>query len=103
MIRGADDDRVLALRVDADTAEERHDAVGRAGAQHRDALGQATHGVGMEAIHVLDRTDALDDGGLVDVGGQGELHQYAVDGRVLIEVLDERQELRFRRSSTGRS
>ena len=44
-------------------------------------------------MHILERMHGSDDGGFIDLAGQGELHQDAVDLRICIETLDQREQL----------
>jgi hypothetical protein len=67
VIRGTDNDRVLALRVDADALEQRHHAVRRAWTQHGNALSQPADRIRMETVHVLRWADVLDDRRFADV------------------------------------
>ena len=85
-----DDEGVEALQVAARALQQGHHPLGRAGAQQGHAQGQPTDVVGMEAIHVLGRQDALDDLLLVDVVRQGQLDQDAVDRLPGIEVVNQR-------------
>lgn len=43
---------------------------------------------GVQAVHVFVRPDRPEDDLLVDVGGQGELNQNAVDGGVVVPLGD---------------
>ncbi len=81
------------MQIDAGALQQRHDALGRAGAQQRHALGETTDVVGMEAIDVLVRTDALEQQRGVQMLGQRQLNQDAVDGGVVVELIDQRQQL----------
>ncbi len=91
-VGGADHDGVQAVQVGTGACEQGHDALRRAGAQEGDALGQAADVVGMEAVHVLVRVDALQQLGGIEVGGEGQLDQNAVDGRVVVQAVDQRQQ-----------
>ena len=72
-IGGTDDDGIEAIGVDAGALDQGHDALGRTGAQCRDALRQTTYVIGMETVHVLVRHYAFDDQGGVDVLGERKL------------------------------
>ncbi len=97
MIGCPDDDGVAALGILADSLEHRHDPVRCAGSQHRYSLCQAADRVRVEAVDVLQRIDPLDDLVFVDVIGQRQLHQDAVDRRVRVELVDQRQDVGFGR------
>ena len=103
MIRSADDHRVLPLGIHADSPQQGHHAEGRAGAQHRDALGQPADGIGVKPVDVLHRTDVLDDRQLVDVRRQRQLHENAVDGGIVVELGDEPRAAPLSVVSRGRS
>ncbi len=96
-VRLADDHRVLADEVLAGVAQQRHAAVRRAGAQRRAFQHQAPDVVGVEAVDVLHRQDRLGHRFLVDVPGQRQLDQDAVDGGVGIEPRDQVEQLDLRR------
>ena len=92
--RGAsDDDGVHPGGVDAGAGEEVHHAVGGAG---DGAAGLATQEAaevgGVEAVHVLCGVDGVEDGALVDVGGEGELLEDGVEAWVGIEAGDAPEE-----------
>src|SRR5690606_21703068 len=82
---------VQSVGADAGALEQTDDAQGSAGAQQGHPLGQASDVIGMKAVHVLVRANALEQLGGVQVGGQRQLYQDAVDGRVIIEPIDQRQ------------
>jgi hypothetical protein len=66
---------------------------GAGGKEHLVAADQqAPHVHGVEPIHILVGVDGQQDRVLVDVLGQGELHQDAVDLRVLVVALDQGQQ-----------
>ncbi|MDT4853532.1 hypothetical protein FQZ97_878020 [compost metagenome] len=58
-VGSAHDHGVHAVKVRTGAFQQGHDALGRAGAQEGDALGQAADVIGVEAIHVLVGVDAL--------------------------------------------
>jgi hypothetical protein len=74
----ADDDRVLADQVLARVLEQRHAAVWRARTEGRPLQHQTADVVGMKAVDVLVRVDALGHPLAVDARRQRELHQDAV-------------------------
>src|SRR5690554_5454448 len=92
-VGGADHGGVQSVGADAGALEQTDDAQGSAGAQQGHPLGQASDVIGMKAVHVLVRANALEQLGGVQVGGQRQLYQDAVDGRVIIEPIDQRQQL----------
>jgi 3-isopropylmalate/(R)-2-methylmalate dehydratase large subunit len=53
----------------------------------------------VEAVHVLRRQDALDDGLRIDLRRQRQLHQDAVDGVIGVQPVHQRQQLGLRRVS----
>jgi len=65
----ADDDRLPPGDVNAGAVQKFHDAPGRAG--HRPGISghEAAHVHGMEAVHVLGRSDGLDDHLGADLAG----------------------------------
>ena len=72
--------------------QQRHHAAGCARAKARLAQGQFPDVERVESIHVLDRANAIGDGRLIDVGRQRQLHQDAVDVRILVQVVDQVQQ-----------
>ncbi|MCY1177227.1 hypothetical protein D9M73_175270 [compost metagenome] len=88
-VRGADDHGVHAVQVLAGAFEQGDDAFWRARAQQRDALGQAADVIRVETVHVLVRADALQQFGGIQVLGQGQLQQDAVDVGIIIEAVDQ--------------
>ena len=84
--------RILALEWRSDVLQQADDPVGRAGAHQGYALCEAPDVVGMEAIDILDRGDALDDRRLADQLRQRQLHEDPVDLLVVVQVIDERQQ-----------
>ena len=78
--------------------EQPDHTVRRARTHERDALRKAPDVVRMEAIDVLRRIDALDDRRAVDMPGQRQLHQDAVDTFVGVELIDQPEELGLRSS-----
>jgi len=82
-----------AVEIGASAFQQGHDALRRAWAQQRHALGQAADIVGVEAVHIFIRTDALEQQRGVQVLGQRQLHQDAVDGRVFVELVDQGEQI----------
>ena len=99
-IGGTDHHRMQAVGLDPGRLDQGHDALGGAGAQGRDALGQAAHVVGMETIHILVGTNALEQLGGIAMGRQGQLHQNAVHLAIFIEPVDQGQQLFLTRVDT---
>src|SRR5256885_7488824 len=96
-VRLADDHRVLADEVLAGVAEQGHAPVRRARPEQRALEHEPADVVGVQAVDVFLRIDALGDLIGIDGFGQGELHQDAVDGWIRVEAIDQREQ-RFLRS-----
>ncbi len=96
-VRLPDHDRMLAHEILAGVLQQRHATVGRTRTQRRPLEHQAADVIRMEAVDVLQRIDGFGDAFLGDLLRQRQLHQDAVDRRILIERSDERDELGFRR------
>ena len=47
----------------------------------------------MKAVDVLGRVDAIHDGVGVEAHGQRQLHQYAVDGRIGVQLADQGEQI----------
>src|SRR6185312_7069627 len=94
-----DDHRVLATHRTIGVAKQGHHALGRARAQAEAAQREAAHVHRLEAIHVLAGVDAVDQRVLVDVLRQRRLHQDAVDGRIGVELVDQREQFFLRRAA----
>ena len=92
----SDDHHVLPSRLDARPHQHLLDAGGRGGEEVGVAYEHPADVPGMEAVDVLRRVDGVDDGLLVDVVGQWELHQEPVDRRVRVELRDLAQKLLLR-------
>jgi hypothetical protein len=76
----AEDDDVFAGKVHAAAREQFHDAGGRAGDEARVVLlCELAEVEGVEAVDILVRGDAAEDGDLVDVFRQRRLDEDAVD------------------------
>jgi hypothetical protein len=52
----------------------------------------------MEPVHVLGRVDRLDDRARTDLRRQRQLHQDAIDRRIGVQQLHQRQQFRFSRA-----
>jgi hypothetical protein len=88
-VGAADDHGMLAAQVlHADGLQHLHAAIGRAGLEADFAHHQRARAGHMETVHVLERRDGLDDLVVVDVGGQRQLDQDAVDAGVVVQRLD---------------
>ena len=101
-LRSAQDDRVGAAGLDPRVEQQLADAQRRAGDEPRTALRQQAEVLRVEAVHVLQRRDPLDDRPLVDLPRQGHLDEDAVHRRVGVEPVDRRQQLGLARPSAGR-
>ena len=87
-----DHDGGLARQIGADRpCDQISAAVGRAG--HETAVPKAAEQAAgideVKSVHILVRVDRLDHGALVDLAGQWQLHQNAVDRRIGIQVGDQ--------------
>ncbi|MCY1536511.1 hypothetical protein D9M68_719710 [compost metagenome] len=91
---------VHAVEVGAGAVQQCHDAFRCAGAEQGDALGQAADVVRVETVHVLVGVDAFQQQRSVEVFGQRQLDQDAVDGRVFIEAVDQGEQVGL--AGTGR-
>jgi uncharacterized protein (DUF2237 family) len=92
-VGAADDHGMLAAQVlHADGLQHLHAAIGRAGLEADFAHHQRARAGHMETVHVLERRDGLDDLVVVDVGGQRQLDQDAVDAGVVVQRLDAGQQ-----------
>ena len=93
----ADDDRRLAGKRVAERPFQQNHAAGRRARQHRAPV--ATHeppGIDrMQAVDVLFRPDRLDHRRLVEMRRQRQLHQDAMDRRIGVERLHDRQQVRL--------
>ena len=84
---------VPARRGNAVFPQQLHDAEGGAGPADRVAHHHFAHIPGMEAVHILGRVNGPENGPLVDMAGQRQLHQNAVHGGVGVQPLDAGQQL----------
>ena len=91
-VGAADDDSVESGQVTQMILQQHQTAERGTGHQRRlGPLGAGHEAAGiddMEAVDVLVRVDGIDDGLLVDLVGQWQLHQDAVHGRVVVQFLD---------------
>jgi hypothetical protein len=92
-VAAADDHGVFAAQVVADAVEHLHAAVRRAGPKTGHARHQGTGTGDVKAVHVLGRADGFDHLLRVDVCGQGQLHQDAVDRWVVVQCFDSSQQI----------
>ena len=92
-VAAADHDRVRALELDAVLVEEREHPERRPGHVRGGAREQQPGIDGMEAVDVLDRIDGADDAALVDLRGQRQLDEDAVDRVVGVQLGDEVEQL----------
>ncbi|MNZ91816.1 hypothetical protein D3C78_1108110 [compost metagenome] len=95
-VGGADDHGMQAVQVDSGAVQQGHDAFRRAGLQYRHALGQAADVERVEAVDILVRVDALEQLRGIQMGGQWQLHQDAVDGRIGVESVDQAEQFFLR-------
>ena len=91
-VAAADDDDLGAVELDAAADQELEDAVGRAGQIGLLPDDHAADIDGMEAIDILGRIDGQQDFVFVDMLGQRELHEDAVDAGVFVEAVDQGQQ-----------
>jgi hypothetical protein len=92
-VAAPDDDRPLALRVDAVVVEHHHHPERRAGAHDALAEQEIADVPGMEAVDIEARVDRVEDLALVDVVRQRQLDEDAVDARVRVQLRHEAEEL----------
>ena len=91
-IGGADDHRLLALGINAVLFQQRHHAARSARPQQGHLDRQPAHIVGMEAVNILFRIDALDHRLRINLLGQRQLHQNTVDIRVGVQAINDIQQ-----------
>ena len=96
-LAAADDDRLLARRVDAVRGEELHAAGRRRGDVERRAEVEVAGVDGMEAVDVLVRRDGVRHLRLVDVLRERKLDEDPVDLVVRVQLVDEREHVRLGR------
>lgn len=94
-IGAADDDGIGATDFDTTSFEEDHTAVGGTGdkAWFAPFHGEAADVEGVEAVDIFADVDGVKDSFFVDMVGEGELDEDAVDGGVGVEFLDEGEEV----------
>ncbi len=92
-VRAADHDGAQARKV-AQPVPQQHQAAERGAGHDALAAGRQQADIGqVKAVDILGRIDGGDDRVLVDLVGQGQLHQDAVHRRIGIELVDQRQQL----------
>ncbi len=95
-VGAADDHRLLAGQIADGVLEHQDAALRRAGNEGLAAGPQAAGIDDVKAVDVLVRIDGIDHGIGIDLVGQGELDQDAVDAVVGVELFDQRQQLGLR-------
>src|SRR3990167_2534243 len=96
-IGAADHHRMLAGKVATAVLQQAHASGRGAGRGYFAALDKATAVLGMETIDILQRVDGLEHAVLVDMVGQRQLNQDAVDCRVGVKPLDQLKQGGFAR------
>src|SRR4029077_6257240 len=105
----AENNGVCAFDGDAVAAKNLHAACGRAGDESGAAADQTTEAYWMKAVNVLRGIDSLENALGVDLGREGKLDENAIDGVIVVQVLDEAQHLfggdggRMRANPTGQA
>ena len=97
-VAAADDHGARALERRARLGEEAHAAARRAGDEARTAQGEQARVERGEAVDVLARVDGVEHALLVDVPGEGELDEDAVDGASALSEATRAERARPRRS-----
>src|SRR5713226_10355138 len=92
-VAAAEDDGVDAFDGDGVAAKNFHAARRRAGDKSGAAANQTTEIHGMKAVNVFCGIDSFENALSVDLGREGKLDENAVDGVVVVQVLDEAQHL----------
>ena len=90
-IRSTDDDRFQPGKVAEVIAQQHLTAKRRARHQPRTTCRQQPGIDDVEAVDVLRRINCRQNALGADMGGQGELHQDAVNCRITVQGIDERQ------------
>ena len=90
-VRPAEYDHLFTGSLNAVALEHDHDAVGGSGQVGIEAKGHAPHIDRGEAVYVLAGVDGQIDGVFVEVPGQGQLHDVAIDVGVIVELTDDVQ------------
>ena len=99
-VGAADHHGVLAAQIlHADGFQHLHAAVGSAGLEANFTHHQRTGAGHVEAVHILGGGDGFDDLVVVNMLGQGQLHQNAVDAGVVVQRFDAGQQLGFSHGS----
>ncbi len=86
---------MLAAQIVADAVQHLHAAIRRAGPEARLAHHQGAGAGDVETVHVFCRCNRFNDFLRINVRGQRQLHQDAVDGGVLVERFHARQQFGF--------
>ncbi len=94
-VRAADHHHLGAVGLHPGPLQQFEDAVRGAGQEAGLAEQHLAHVHRVEAVHVLGRVDGEQHLGLVDVARQGQLHEDAVDGRVLVVPVDAGKQFRL--------
>ncbi len=92
-VRLADDHRFQAAKIVDDRLQQAHAAERRARHETARARRQPPDIDRVKAVDILQRIDRIEHGAGVDGTGQGQLHQYAVDGGIVVQLLDQVQQV----------
>src|SRR5712692_377449 len=92
-VAAAEDDGVGAFDGDAVTAKNLHASRGSAGDESGAAADETTEIYRMKTVNVFCGIDGFENALGVDLGREGKLDENAVDGVVVVQVLDEAQHL----------
>ena len=88
-VRAANDQRIEAAQIAQGLFQHDHRAQRRAGRQGWLSIGQQPRIDHMQTVNILGRVYGRDDLITVQMIGQGQLHQNAMDGRIGIQRLDD--------------
>ena len=94
-VAAANDHSVFAAQVVGNAVEHLHAAIGCARPKTRHAVHQGPGARDVKAVHVFGGADGFDHLLCVDVCGQRQLHQDAVDAGVIVERFDAGQQVGF--------
>ena len=100
-VAAADHNALFAVKRYAVFAEHLHDTRGRTGPQGGLARYHFADVQGVERVDILVGAYGVDHRALVDVPGQRELNEDAVNAAVAVELIDERQKI-FLRGAGGK-
>ena len=92
-VAAAEDDGVCAFDGDGVAAKNFHAAYGRAGDEPGAATDQPAETYGMKTVYIFRGIDGLENALGIDLGREGKLDENAVDGVVIVQVIDEAQHL----------